>query len=351
MYEPWFGFTGGVALRYPRAAVTMAEPPADDRPISRLTPLEDTALLLVEGVDAVPFLQGQVTCDVKALAEGQVTLGALCNPKGRVIATFRLFRWNEHCCLILRCDMIDAVRNVLQRYVLRARVTLRDGRSAWSVLGLLGKIDDRSAAALGLSACPLVGHGASAARGAWVLAVDRAQKYLILAPTGVGAEIEAALGNQELAVRDSPSEWQRADIRDGVPNVPPATTEQFVPQMLNLDLLGGIGFEKGCYTGQEVVARSHYLGTVKRRMHRFRVHSDRVPQSGARLTGEGDEPPIGHVLTAAELADSSYELLAVVANDRVRDGSVRLWLSSGPKLERIALPYLDAALAREDSSP
>lgn len=331
----------------------MAKPLAHDPALPRLVPLEDTALLLVEGADALEFLQGQLTCDVKALTEGQVTLGALCNPKGRTIATFRLFRGYGQCWgLILRADMIAAVQKVLQRYVLRARVTLRDARSDWSILGLLGNIDDCLAAAIGLSDSLLVGRGAAAGRGAWLIAVDRDQKYLVLAPAAAAAEIEAEFADQNLTVGASLSAWQRADIGDGVPQLSPATTEEFVPQMLNLDLLGGIGFEKGCYTGQEVVARTHYLGTVKRRMHRFRVHCNRVPEPGARLISERDEHSIGQVIWAVDAATSGYDLLAVVSNDCLRGaGSIRLWSSSGPELARAALPYLDAALASENSVP
>lgn len=342
---------GVVALRNQPVALTMGEYLSAVSVMPTLIRLDDLALLLVEGPDALTFLQGQVTCDVKNLSEGAVTLGALCNPKGRAIAVFRLFRHHGRCDLLLRSDMIEAVGDLLRRYVLRAKVTISDAHRQCSVFGLLGELDGNSAVALGLSSAPPeVGHGAAAVNGAWVLAVDRDRKYLILAPNETATAIQKTLAEGKLAVPGSPTEWERADIRDGVPSLSPATSEEFIPQMLNLDLLGGIGFNKGCYTGQEVVARTHYLGAVKRRMQRFRVSCSRIPEPGARIACEHDESPIGQVVSVVEVDDFCYELLAVVTSDRLQTHSVRLWSSSGPEVERLVLPYLDAALARDQST-
>lgn len=314
-----------------------------------LTRLDDLALLVVEGEDAASFLQGQTTCDVKGLTEGIITLGALCNPKGRTVAVFRLFCHGGRFHLLLRADMIESVRSRLQRYVLRARVGISDASGQWAVLGLLGPVDGVTADLFGLPVSPPVGHWERVPSGALVLSVDTDEKFLVLAPIELVAELESALSDSGFVGRTSPAEWERAEIRDGVPTVTPTTSEEFTPQMLNLDLLGGVSFTKGCYTGQEVVARTHYLGTVKRRMHRFHVCCDRLPEAGARLAGAHDENPIGQVVTVVPLNDSCYDLLAVTSADGSRGDTVRLWSSSGPEAKWMNLPYFGAGYVDQKS--
>lgn len=313
-----------------------------EAPMLAEIPLDDETVVTVDGADAVSLLQGQVTCDVASLAAGQVTLASLCNPKGRAIAVFRLFREDDRCHLIVRGDMAERVVNQLRRYVLRSRVSISNARARWSVFGLLGTLDDRLIVELGLPSYPPVGHGLPGSHGAWLFGLDRPHKYLLLVPCETAGGV-ASRG------RGAPALWERAEIGDGVPLVSPATAEEFIPQMLNLDLLGAISFSKGCYTGQEVIARTRYLGTVKRRMQRYRVCCDRIPEAGARLAGDSDEHPVGRVVRAAPVDDSCFELLAVVARERLLSAAIRLWSSSGPELQRIALPQFDAELAAETS--
>lgn len=307
-----------------------------DPEFAALIHLDGVAVLRIEGPDAVAFLQGQVTCDVKSLPEGRIALGAMCNPKGRVIAVFRLIRQDTRCHFILRSDMAEVVRNRLQRYVLRSKVTIDDGE--WSALGLLGARDKTFAEDLGLTTAPDFGQVASTCGGALLLCLDRNDKLLLLAPNEETAAVESRWLGGKRAARGTPAAWERAEIADGVPTVTPITTEEFIPQMINLDLLGGISFTKGCYTGQEVIARTRYLGTVKRRMHRFQVCCDHVPEAGARLVGESGGHLIGHVVRAVPVDESCCELLAVVGNDALRSHAVRLWSSSGPALKKMALP-------------
>ena len=313
-----------------------------------LTRLDDVAVLSVEGPDAATFLQGQVTCDAKGLGDGRMTLGAMCNAKGRTIAVFRLVHQGGRYLLVLRADMIEAVRRRLQMYVLRSRVTITDARGKWRALGLLGAIDGAPAETIGLTRTPAVGESASIPHGAAVLAVDETDKFMILAPPQAASAIEDSLIRGGYAQRVSPTVWEQADIRDGIPTVTPATTEEFVPQMLNLDLVGGISFNKGCYTGQEIVARTHYLGSVKRRMHRFRADCTRLPEAGTRLYLDNDEAPAGRVVAAVALpCESGYDLLAIVTVEETPRGTIRLWSSAGPQIHGLPLPYFDDPVAAE----
>jgi folate-binding protein YgfZ len=299
-------------------------------------------MLLVEGEDAASFLQGQTTCDIKSLPEGCITLGGICNAKGRTVAVFRLFHADGHCFLLLRADMIDAVRKRLKPYVMRSRVRIAgaDLDPDWRLSGLLGTLAPVTIEALGISAAPQPGHAFRTAAGAWLLGIDQDRKYLLLAPSDLTATVRAALLDSGAAEAVPTATWHSAEIADGIPSITPATTEEFIPQMLNLDLLGGISFRKGCYTGQEVVARTHYLGSVKRRMHRFRVTCDRFPEAGARLSNANDAD-IGLVLHAAPPEENprDFDLLAVLTGEGAQTDDIRLWSSTGPRVEHISLPY------------
>lgn len=314
--------------------------PSDVSDLPVLARLDPIGLLIVQGEDAAPFLRSQATCDIRGLSEDCVGLGAFCSPKGRAVAVFRVLRHGGRFFLILRDDMLDAVRSRLQRYVLRARVELSDARERWAIFGLLGT-GNAATDLLGLSAMPPPGRCTETAGGALVMAVDGADKFLVAAPRAAADALETAWIRRGVGRHGSASDWECTEIRDGIPTVTPATSEEFIPQMLNLDRLGGISFNKCCYTGQEVVARTHYLGTVKRRMHRFRVDCDRMPEPGTRLVGARDENPIGQVVAAAPAADSGYELWAVTGAEAGPGDAVQLGACSGPPLRWMDLPYLE----------
>lgn len=296
--------------------------------------IPELSVLRVEGPDAITFLQGQVTCDVQGLSNGAVTLGALCTPQGRAIAVFRLTRQDQSCTLLLRSDVLDTVRTRLQRYVLRAKVTLSDLRGQWQVYGLLGNLDASIAAAMELSETPAPGTSVPAINDCRLLCVDRADKHLLLTSDGRPQALREALRNRAAELTDPATAWELAEIRDGIPVVAPETSEQFVPQMLNLDQLGGIAFDKGCYTGQEVVARTHYLGNIKRRMRRFRLSAPQAPQPGDRLITDQDRSASGHVVRSARVNDIDFELLAVVQEIQDSDPGYRLYGPGGPRLQR-----------------
>lgn len=305
-------------------------------PSLRFFLIPELSVLRVEGPDAIPFLQGQVTCDVQGLAQGAVTLGALCTPQGRAIAVFRLIRDEGSCTLILRTDILDTVRTRLQRYVLRAKVTLCDLGGQWQVYGLLGNLDTSVAASLELSETPAPGCSVTAGNHCRLLCVDRADKHLLLTPGERPEALREVTRNRSADLTDPSCEWELAEIRDGIPVVVPETSEEFVPQMLNLDQLGGIAFDKGCYTGQEVVARTHYLGSIKRRMRRFRLCSPQAPNPGDRLITDHDRSPSGHVVRSARVSGSDFELLAVVQEAQTSEPVYRLNVPDGPRLQRLA---------------
>jgi folate-binding protein YgfZ len=294
-------------------------------------------LLRVSGEDAETFLQGQTTCDVKALAPGRSGLGALCTPKGRVIANFRLLCSDQGYYLLLPAELAEPVRKRLHMYVLRAKVLLENLTPQRGVIGVFGTgfESDPSACGMEIPDEP----------GCWLERPDYlalrldADRVLIAAITDTARQVWSCL-REKLLLVDS-AVWRLKDIEAGLPEVVSATAEEFLPQMLNLDLLGGIGFQKGCYTGQEIVTRTHYLGQVKRRMLRLRCLGEAEPVPGTLLYDLSDAEPknVGQVVMAAPEAQARYQLLAVIGLDHARSENLRVFRPDGPKVERLPLPY------------
>ncbi|MFO1467109.1 MAG: hypothetical protein U1F35_11855 [Steroidobacteraceae bacterium] len=216
------------------------------------------SVLRFTGPDASTFLQGQLTADTRRLAGGEVLLAALCTPQGRVIALLRLLTDGEAVLALLPAELANAVHESLRRYVLRAKVRIEDARESIAIAGVFGCEALRRA---GLEA-PAPGHRL-AQDGLLLAAVPAdAQRTWVLGSAGLLRE-RLRLGDAQPGFEAA---WRAADIAAGLPQVYEATREAFVPQMLNLDLLEGISFSKGCYTGQEIVARTQHLGRIKRRL-------------------------------------------------------------------------------------
>jgi len=249
-----------------------------------ITPLDDLTVLSVRGADATTFLQGQLSQDVTRLAAEGALLAGLHNAQGRVLALLRLLHLSDDQILvILPVNLSESVRRQLERYVLRARVRIESAGSAWSVYGLAGP--DAEAAASTRLHMP---------------ADDGGMRHIIVAPRGEAAP-EADRVDRE--------EWRLDDIAAGIPEIFPVTAGTWVAQMLNLDLLGAISFNKGCYTGQEVIARAHFRGQVKRRMQRFSTDSDVPLVPGTRVALPDRRP--AQIVMSALSGPGTQEFLAV----------------------------------------
>ena len=304
-----------------------------------LVDLGHEGLIEVHGRDALEFMQGQFTNDVRQVDAGHGQLSALCNPKGRVLAVFRLFRHDDTYYLRLPRGLVEPVLRRLRMFILRSQVTIEDASDAFVRFGYSGpdaeqELSDR------------VGRVPAA-----VDEVVQGPELLIQRVPGPMPrfEIYGELGPMQklweaLNVRAAPvgaGPWELLDILAGIPEVYPETSEAFVPQMLNLHAVGGVSFRKGCYTGQEVVARMQYLGKLKRRMYRAHVEDAVEPRPGDPVVdpAAGGSQTVGQVVRAQEAPEGGHELLAVVeiaAHDR---GELRLGEIDGPALEFRPLPY------------
>jgi tRNA-modifying protein YgfZ len=225
--------------------------PASNHP-QQLYPVTQLAVLTVSGKEAGKFLQGQITCNVQDISSTQSSLGALCNPKGRVISTFLLVQAGQDFLLVLPIELLPTVKERLQKYVLRSAVTLTDSSDSLCLFGLQGETAEADF---------LATYVQDAA-----IRIQFGNRYLFIADADHAIELWRSFSTQGFQAGNS-AQWQYLDIAAGIPWLMLASSEHFIPQMLNLDKLGGISLTKGCYTGQEIVARTHYLGKAKRALY------------------------------------------------------------------------------------
>jgi len=280
-------------------------------------------LIRFSGPDAQSFLHNQLTCDVAALESGKSTYGSYCNPKGRVLATFLLWRGGEDYFMQLPSPLREPIQKQISKYILRAKVKAADASPEWVLMGVAGK----GAAAL----------AQRVAGGETVIRLP-GERYEIAVARGKAQAVLAALASE--AEKTSPEYWDWLDIRAGVPVVLPATQEAFVPQMLNLDLIGGVSLTKGCYPGQEIVARMHYRGTLKQRMYLANIAGSDSPQPGDKLySPDFGEQACGTIVNAARSPEGGSDVLAVIQIASAEKGDVHWKALTGPSLRFMQLPY------------
>jgi folate-binding protein YgfZ len=256
------------------------------------------SVLSARGADVVSFLQGQLSNDITRLQPQLALLAGYHNPQGRVIALIWLAQLtSEEILLLVPRELLGPVAGRLTKYILRSRVRLSDADASWQVTPALRSAAAASAPPASAGAVTRVGESLVIGAG------EQPPRYLVLAPRAPAAALPSG------CVPADAQSWERLEIAAGVPQVRAATSEEFVAQMLNLDALGAIAFDKGCYTGQEVIARAHYRGRVKRRMQRFATRAARVP--GAGEAGTLADGRAFRVVRAVATPDGGCEFLAV----------------------------------------
>jgi len=306
---------------------------------SVVVPLLHLGVLTFAGADAVAFLHSQLSCDVKGLAAGGSTWGSYCTPKGRMLATFFLLKEPGAIALLPASDVCDSLRKRLAMFILRSKVTVSDATSELALLGVSGPGgSDALLEALGMAPPATAHRGVWSTQGIAAVRLPGRERYLVLAPP---AETDRVWGLLAQRLRPAgAAAWQWLDIVHGVPLVTALTQEAFVPQMVNLELVGGVSFDKGCYPGQEIVARTQHLGQVKRRMHLAHVDTGIPPSPAAPLYHESDAlQTAGMVVNASPAPGGGVDLLAVVQTSALAGGAVRLGTPDGPVLAFRPLPY------------
>ena len=295
-------------------------------------PLSHEGVLAVRGADATKFLQGQLTCNLNYLSDTQASLGARCTQKGRMQSSFRILLQGDGVLLAMATELLEPQLADLKKYAVFSKSKLTDESAAWVRFGLVNA--DTALASLGLE---LSTETDSVVRKDALIAIrvspGRAELW-------VAAEQGDVVRNQLAATLDQTdlNEWLLGQIRAGIGQVMPQTRELFIPQMLNLQAVGGVSFKKGCYTGQEIVARMQYLGKLKRRLYRLSLDAPEMPEPGTPLFSPSHNSAIGEVVLAAK-AGQTIELLAVLQAEAADSGDVHVGTLEGPGLQLLDLPY------------
>ena len=283
-------------------------------------PLTDLVYIRAQGADTESFLQGQLSNDTRLLNENRAQLSSYSNPKGRMLAVLTLFRHGNDTVLEVHRSVAESTLKRLRMFVLRSKVTLQDGTAELPATGLVGEYGAAQLQALGL---PVPAEPMQSLEKDGVVVIRR-----------LGAEPRWSVHGQVAGLEALPAagfeDWLRADLRAGVPTVYAETREMFVPQMANLDVLGGISFNKGCYTGQEIVARLHYLGQLKRRMFLLRAPVDARP--GMQVyDAAGDGQAVGELVDAVADGDATL-MTAVLQLGHAGSDKLALAKADGPLL-------------------
>ena len=308
-----------------------------------LTDLSWLGIMEVRGDDRLSYLQGQLTNDINAVSSSLSQLSALCTPKGRMRALFHIIQntiQNENS-LLLQLPyglLADNIRR-LKMFILMSKVELNDVSDDVIKIGLAGKNTEQ------------VLHNAGFSIPEQTNMVTQHNDMLLLRLAGDVPRFEClgyfdaiqALWNSltEQAELLSTQQWRLLDIIAGIPNDFPQTAESFIPQMVNLQFLNGVNFKKGCYTGQEVVARMQYLGKLKRRMYLASSQSEILPEPGASLysASSSSSQGAGNIVDAQFSARGEVTLLAVITNDAVQKQDIFLDEAMQQPLTILDLPY------------
>jgi folate-binding protein YgfZ len=303
---------------------------------NRFHELNQSSLIQFSGEDARTFLANLLTCDVASLGTTRSSYGAYCTPKGRVLASFLLWQSEQGYFMQLPDALREPIQKQLSKYILRSKVKATDATASHVILGVSGN-----------DAGALVQHATGQAPRAARDVVHADDMTVIGLPSNrfeiVVAKVKAPRVMEDLvkgAEKSGPELWNWLDIRSGIPTVTPATQDAFVPQMLNLDLLDGVSFEKGCYPGQEIVARMRYRGTLKQRLYLAHLEGDEAPQPGDRLYSAafGDQA-CGTILNSARSPEGGHDVLAVMQIAAAEKKDAHWNATGGPSLRFLDLPY------------
>lgn len=303
-----------------------------------LADLSHYDLIQATGDDVVEFLQGQLTNDIKLVTESTGQLSAYCNPKGRILANFRIFKRGEYYFLRLRSDISEATLKRLRMFVMRSKVELTDKSSELCRIGIAG---NNATQYLSNSYKNLPENSDESVTVNDVTIIKLPGSLPQYEAHGPFEKISALWENlKNDAAMIGENSWNLLTIRAGIPEIVSETVEAFVPQMVNLQAINSLSFTKGCYPGQEVVARMHYLGKLKRRLFIGKLKSDTLPLSGQPImTGNENEEKAGQVVTASWSKDNQVEILAVLQIEKAENEAIHIDSDMKSTIELIELPY------------
>ncbi|MEX1032065.1 MAG: hypothetical protein WDZ30_01765 [Cellvibrionaceae bacterium] len=309
---------------------------------AQLFALGHLGYLTVTGPEARKFLQGQVTCDMSLVTIDHSQPGAHCNTKGRMVFSFQAVQLaisspeSDSFALIMHRGLLQRAREALAKFIVFSRAEL-SSEQGHNLIGLAGA---RSLPLLPelLPRIPIAKHDVVQADGSLGVRVN-GDRFLCLVNGGESAPALWRAWAEHCSLRGYP-DWNLANIRDGLGEVVPGCEELFIPQMLNMQVTGGVSFNKGCYIGQEVVARMQYLGKLKRHMRRAQVNMAEAPPPGSPVYAQESAQSVGNIVLTAPAADNTIELLAVTTDSAFDSDALFADPQRTQKLHLLPLPYV-----------
>ena len=303
-----------------------------------VVPLLHLGTIRSVGPDSAAFIHNLVSNDVQKLPADGAAWNSFNSPKGRMIASFLIWPEAEGHGLMLSADILPAFLKKFSMYVLRSKVKLSDTSQDVALLGVSGVNAAKTLADAGLTVPANVMTHTGGGDVPRCIRLDE-RNFVVAMTTDTAPAVFAALQHAG-AVKAGTAAWQLAMIRAGLPLITAPTQEEFVAQMLNYELIGGVSFHKGCYPGQEIVARTQYLGKLKKRMYRVAIPNEAAPVVGADLHApDFGEQSAGKLVNIAPTEDGGFEALAVLQTSSAEAGDIHLGSVAGPRLKLLDLPY------------
>ncbi len=309
-----------------------------------ITPITGMTYIQASGIDAKTFLQGQLTNDIALIDTQSSQLSGYCNPKGRLLALFRITQHNDGYHLHLPAALLEKIVPRLKMFIMRAKVTLEPAAADVIRIGVSGK-DAAEKLSTHVSSLPDNINGVTDENGITIIKHPVKQQNLEARFELIGSREKIQLLWQLLSQDFSPcgsGAWQLLNINAAQPSVVSETVEMFIPQMLNLHVIDGVSFKKGCYPGQEVVARLHYRGKLKRHMQIAQFTSDQPPLPGMPLyplEGGEEAQSVGNIVQVERLSNHEYRALCVISNEFSTKKVTCLQRDTKAALKLYDLPY------------
>lgn len=299
--------------------------------------LNEFGLIKASGEDALSFLHGQFTNDLNLVNPSFSQLSSYCNPKGRILAIFRIFKNQDDFYLVLRKDVLEAVLKKLTMFKLMAKVELSDVSDEFVLFGIVGPDAESILKENNITAPADVDHSTQKDETTIVKIPSENSRYLFISTSENAISFWKA---STAPIQTNSNIWDLHDIQSGIAEITAETSEAFIPQMVNLELIGGVNFQKGCYPGQEIVARTHYLGKPNRRMYRVTIDDASCPVSGTNIFSAKDgEQAVGKIVSAQAFSKDSCSALIVLRTERANEKDLFLGSVDGPRVSMQTLPY------------
>lgn len=338
MIESWQSFLHSQGAHVEQGAVQYFADPAAELAAAKngtiVADLSQLGLIAFRGEDTVAFLQGQLTNDVRQLQANTAQWNGYCSPKGRLLGNFLMWRQGDDYVLQLSGDIRESVQKKLAMFIMRSKTKARDASDENVRLVIAGP-QAPEAVQSAVGAVPEAPMQSILTKSGVVIRVG-ADKFVLSLLPPAAEQAWGALAH--FATPVGAPVWDGLRLNAGIPMITAATQDEFVPQMVNLEVIGGVSFQKGCYTGQEIVARSQYLGKLKRRM--FLAHVDEEALPGDSLySADAEGQATGMVVNASPAMEGGCDLLAVMRIESAKTGAIHLKSLDGPTLTLKNLPY------------